>query len=220
MNFKKIFPYFIIAALVLWLLHDASCEGNAKKEKQEIPEISGNSKPLPVQPQTVITSPVQGVKSIGQNLSKNDLPKFDQSFFQNEIERLLLANDSIHAAFMVANDSMQAEMFKLQNALRTFTQKHSDSLVDITATGITQGELKSMQFFYTLKPRTVTVPPAKEIVFRLNAGLDIGNTAALDKFVIRANVGFQTRNTTYTAAMDSEQRIWFGIAKPILTIKK
>ena len=220
MNFKKIFPYFIIAALVLWLLHDASCEGNAKQEKQEIPEISGNSQPMPVQQQTVITSPSQGAQIIRQNLSKNDLAKFDQAFYQNEIERLLLANDSINEAFMAANDSMQAEMFKLKTALRTFTQKHSDSLVDITATGITQGELKSMQFFYTLKPRTVTVPPAKEIVFRLNAGLDVGNTSALDKFVVRANVGFQTRNTTYTAAMDSEQRIWFGIAKPILTIKR
>lgn len=219
MNFKKLFPYFIIGLLVFWLLHDVSCTGNREKQKIQVPEASAASS-VAVPKQTVVKKPSQAVEVIRQNLSKNDLAKFDQSFYQEEIERLLLANDSLHQAFMNANDVMQAEIFKLKTALRTYTQTHSDSLVDITATGIVQGEVKSMQFYYTIKPRTIALPPAKETVFCLMGGIDVGNTSALDKFVLRANVGFQARNTTYTAAMDSEQRIWVGMSKPIFTIKR
>lgn len=219
MDFKKLFPYFIIALILLWVVND--CSGKQEKqEKQEIPVVVGHSDPVTTIMQPIVSTPKAAVKSIGQNLSKNDLSNFDKQFYENEIERLLLANDSINDLFMRSNDSVQAELFNLKTALRTFAQKHSDSLVEITATGLVQGELKSMQFFYTLKPRQIAVPAPKEVVFRLYGGLDVGNTAALDKFVVKANIGIQTRNTLYHAAMDSEQRIWFGISKPIFTIKR
>jgi hypothetical protein len=180
--------------------------------------IQGKSEIKTAVTHTPVSSPKQGVHIIKEYLPGVNLSAAEKQRYEAEIERILKANDSIHLVFMNANDSMQLEILKRETKLQAYSEKYSDSLVDISATGLVSGKINTMQFRYTIKPQPL--PKPKETAFGLWGGVDVGNTAALDKFVIRANVGVETRNTFYTAAMDSEQRIWLGIKKPIFRIKR
>lgn len=216
MNFKTIFPYFICVLLLGWIVYD--CSGTGPEKPKMSKPIHGKSEIKTAVTHTPVSSPKQGVRVIKEYLPAINLSAAEKRQYEAEIERILKANDSIHLAFMKANDSMQLEILKRETQLQAYAQRYSDALIDISATGLVSGKINSMQFRYTIKPQPL--PKPKETAFGLWGGVDVGNTAALDKFVIRANVAFETRNTFYTAAMDSEQRIWLGIKKPIFRIKR
>lgn len=216
MNFKTIFPYFICVMLLGWIVYDYSGT-STEKPKMSKPK-HGKSEIKTAVTHTPITSPNQGVHVIKEYLPGVHLSASEKKLYEAEIERILKANDSIHLEFMKANDSMKLEILKRETKLQAYTEKYSDTLIDISATGLVSGKINSMQFHYTIKPQPL--PKPKETVFGLWGGVEVGNTATLDKFVIKANAAIQTRNIIYTGSFDSEQRIWFGISKPIFTIKK
>lgn len=216
MNFKTIFPYFICALLLGWILYD--CSGTGPEKPKMSKPVHGNSEIKTALTHTPVSSPNQGVHIIKEYLPGVHLTAAEKKQYETEIERILKADDSIHLVFMKANDSMQLEILKRETKLQAYTEKYSDTLIDISATGFVSGKINSMQFHYTIKPKPL--PKPKETVFGLWGGLEVGNTATLDKFVIKANAAIQTRNTFYTGSFDSQQRIWFGITKPIFTIKK
>lgn len=216
MNFKTIFPYFICALLLGWIVYD--CSGTGPEKPKMSKPVHGKSEIKTAVTHTPVSLPNQGVHIIKEYLPGVNLSASEKKQYETEIERILKANDSIHLAFMNANDSMQLEILKRETKLQVYTQKYSDTLIDISATGLVSGKINSMQFHYTIKPQPL--PKPKETVFGLWGGLEVGNTATLDKFVIKANAAIQTQNTIYTGSFDSQQRIWFGITKPIFTIKK
>jgi hypothetical protein len=216
MNFKTIFPYFICALLLGWIVYD--CSGTGPEKPKMSKPIHGKSEIKTAVTHTPVSSPKQGVKVIKEYLPAINLSAAEKKQYEAEIERILKANDSIHLAFMKANDSMQLEILKRETQLQAYDEKYSDTLIDISATGLVSGKINTMQFHYTIKPQAL--PKPKETAFGLWGGIELGSNTGLDRFILKPNIFIETKNTIYTISADNQKNVYLGLNKPLFRLKR
>jgi hypothetical protein len=211
---KKSIPYLIIAALVVVIFLQNSCEPNPSKAQSiVIPEKEGKS-PI-TKPEQVVITPKKPVVIPKGNKSQEEI-----NFLQNQIDSLLKQNADMEEAFANETDSLKQELYNKAIALRLYENKFSDDDVEINATGVVRGEIQSMIFEYKIKAKTIEAPAEKEVTFRLMGGVEFGNTLEFDSFLVKGNLGFQNKKgNIFTASFDTEQRIWVGYNASIFRIK-
>ena len=211
---KKSIPYLIIAALVVVIFLQNSCEPNpTQPTKIVIPEKEGKSE---------ITKPVQVVINPKTPFTIPSDAKSEKEieFLQNQIDSLLNENNEMFAFFITVNDSLRNELYKKAISIRYYEECYGDENVEIKASGLVRGEIQSILFNYKVREQSVEAPAEKEVAFRLMGGIEFGNTLQFDSFLVKGNLGFQNKKgNIFTASFDTEQRIWVGYNASIFKIK-
>jgi len=199
---RKILPYLF--ALICLLAIFKTCE-NKTVTKQFTPEIKGK-----FESKKVVNVPIKKNK---QKVTLND------EFLQKQIDSLLKINDLQIADFTNANDSLKKLLFEKAIELNAFKQVFNDSNVIIEVNGIAQGKVQNLQAHYTIKP--ISIPPPKEVVFALRAGVEYGNNINFNSGIAKANLEFENiSGNTFSASFDTDKRVWIGYKKTLFKIKK
>lgn len=142
---------------------------------------------------------------------------------ENPIDKKLIAeNEKLKKDFAKANDSIKQLSFNKAIQLNKFSTKFEDENLVLNIDGIVQGEVKEITPNYKIKEKKIEVPvKVKETVFRLLAGVEVGNTTQLDAFKLRANIMFQNRKgNIISGSFDTNQTIWVGYNISIFDIKR
>ena len=145
------------------------------------------------------------------------------TFIENPIDKKLIAeNEKLKSAFAKANDSIKQLSFNKAIQLNKFSTKFEDENLLLNINGVVQGEVKEITPNYTIKEKKIEVPvKVKETVFRILGGLEVGNTAQLDAFKLKANLMFQNRKgNIISGSFDTDQTIWVGYNDLIFDVKK
>jgi hypothetical protein len=137
-------------------------------------------------------------------------------------EKLIAENEKLKLDYAKANDSIQKLYFDKAVQLNKFSTKFEDDNLVLNINGIVQGEVKEITPNYIIKKREVEVPiKTKETVFRLLAGVEIGNNKSLNGFATKGNLMIQNRKgNIISGSFDTNQTIWIGYNFSILNIKK
>ena len=199
---------WVFAFILLWL---NGCE--SKKQTTVIPEVKGSFEPT----KEITHKPINHIPDGSKKVSKSTgLEKY-----QNDISELYNENEALKQAYFNENDSLKRELMYLKSIqLNEFYHTFDNDTINITVKGIVQGEVKSLQPFYTIKERqqNVTIPVVK---FRLTTGFGVGNSINFDKPLFKANLGFQNaKGNILRASFDTEKRIMLEYDFSILSIKK
>jgi hypothetical protein len=199
---------WVFAFILLWL---NSCE--SKKQTTVIPEVKGSFEPT----KEITHKPITHIEDVSKKVSKSTgLEKY-----QNDISELYNENEALKQVYLNENDSLKRELMYLKSIqLNEFYHEFDNDTINITVKGIVQGEVKSLQPFYTIKERqqNVTIPVVK---FRLTTGFGVGNSINFDKPLFKANLGFQNaKGNILRASFDTEKRIMLEYDFSILSIKK
>lgn len=199
---------WVFAFILLWL---NGCE--SKKQTTVIPEVNGSFKPT----KEITHKPITHIEDVSKKVSNSTgLEKY-----QNDISELYNENEALKQAYFNENDSLKRELMYLKSIqLNEFYHTFDNDTINITVKGIVQGEVKSLQPFYTIKERqqNVTIPVVK---FRLTTGFGVGNSINFDKPLFKANLGFQNaKGNILRASFDTEKRIMLEYDFSILSIKK
>ena len=145
------------------------------------------------------------------------------TFIKNPIDKKLIAeNEKLKSAFAKANDSIKQLSFNKAIQLNKFSTKFEDENLLLNINGVVQGEVKEITPNYTIKEKKIEIPvKVKETVFRILGGLEVGNTAQLDAFKLRANLMFQNRKgNIISGSFDTDQTIWVGYNVSIFDAKR
>ena len=155
--------------------------------------------------------------------NSRELKKGKITFIENPIDKKLIAeNEKLKSAFAKENDSIKQLSFNKAIQLNKFSTKFEDENLLLNINGVVQGEVKEITPNYTIKEKKIEVPvKVKETVFRILGGLEVGNTAQLDAFKLRANLMFQNRKgNIISGSFDTDQTIWVGYNISIFDVKK
>lgn len=166
--------------------------------------------------------PVHEAIVINANI-KSNMQKDKPVFVENPInEKLIAENEKLKKDFAKADSSTKDVIFEKVATLNKFSSNFEDENIIINIDGIVQGEVKEITPNYTIKERKMEVPvKAKETVFRLLGGLELGNNTQLDDFKVKANLMFQNRKgNIISGSFDTNQTIWVGYNVSIFNIKK
>jgi hypothetical protein len=138
------------------------------------------------------------------------------------VQKLIEENVRLVQDFAKANDSIKQLSFNKAIQLNKFSTKFEDDNLVININGVVQGEVKEVTPNYTIKERKMEVPvKAKETVFRVLGGLELGNNTQLDAFKLKANLMFQNRKgNIISGSFDTNQTVWVGYNISIFDIKK
>ena len=206
---KNGIPYIIIAALLVVIFWQNSCEPKPKEPRVVVvPEQSGTFKPKePVQ------TPAEFPKGEPKTIIKwkEKTIEIENPVNLELLERYVKSKDSI-ARLKVMIEAITE---------RAFNEAFEDSLVKITIKGSVYGKIKEFKPDYTIKEQKIELEREKEVAFRLMGGFEFGNTLQFDSFMVKGNVGFQNKKgNIFTASFDTEQRIWVGYNFSVFSIKK
>ena len=201
---------WILLFVFLWF---RGCSGSAPSTqiaKVIIPEVKGTFEAKkPVHEPVLIKAP--------------QLKKGKITFIENPIDKKLIdENEKLKSAFAKANDSIKQLSFNKSIQLNKFSTKFEDENLLLNINGVVQGEVKEITPNYTIKEKKIEVPvKVKETVFRILGGLEVGNTAQLDAFKLKANLMFQNRKgNIISGSFDTDQTIWVGYNVSIFDVKK
>ena len=200
-DWVKITCYGIILVLTIILATGSCSHPKLQIITVKVPEIQGSFEP---QVPTVINSR-------------------DTLYLKNPINSQLISeNKKLKQDFTKANDSIKKLLFAKAVKLSAFHSKFEDENIKMNINGIVQGEVKEITPNYTIKEKKVEVQiQAKETVFRLLAGAEIGDNTALNAFTAKANLLFQNRKgNMLSIGYDTDKRIWIGYNFSILNLKK
>lgn len=138
------------------------------------------------------------------------------------VQNLIEENKRLIQDFAKANDSIKQLSFNKAIQLNKFAAKFEDDNLVININGVVQGEVKEVTPNYTIKERKMEVPvKAKETVFRVLGGLELGNNTQLDAFKVKANLMFQNKKgNIISGSFDTNQTVWVGYNISIFDIKK
>jgi len=205
-----------IVIIVLLIFLFRSCQGNEESTvtaKVVVPEVKGKfeaKKPVHI--------PI--TNSVVKEYLTTEKPSFSRS---QEVDKKLLAeNEKLKKDFAKANDSIKQLSFNKAIQLNKFSTKFEDENLVLNIDGIVQGEVKEITPNYKIKEKKIEVPvKVKETVFRLLAGVEVGNTTQLDAFKLRANIMFQNRKgNIISGSFDTNQTVWVGYNVSIFNIKR
>jgi hypothetical protein len=198
------------------LLFFLLCFNSTKKTgsaKITVPEIKGKFEPV----KEIEHKPVNHVADGSKKLSNSTALKK----YQTDISQLYNENEALKKAFFNETDSLKREILYLKAIqLNEFYHTFDNDTINITVKGIVQGEVKSLQPFYTRKERqqNINIPVVK---FRLLTGFGLGNSINFDEPLFKANVGFQNaKGNILRASFDTEKRIMLEYDFSLFSVKK
>jgi len=196
---------WVFAFLLLWL---NGCE--SEKQTTVIPEVKGNFEPTKEITHTIIDA-----------VYLDKIIKTKDAKLINDISTLYNENEVLKQVYSNETDSLKRELMYLKSIqLNEFYHEFNNDTINILVKGIVQGEVKSLQPFYTIKERkqSVTIPVVK---FRLLTGFGVGNSINFDKPLFKANLGFQNaKGNILRASFDTEKRFMLEYDFSIFSIKK
>ena len=155
--------------------------------------------------------------------NSRELKKGKITFIENPIDKKLIdENEKLKSDYAKANDSIKQLSFNKAIQLNKFSTKFEDENLLLNINGVVQGEVKEITPNYTIKEKKIEVPvKVKETVFRILGGLEVGNTAQLDAFKLKANLMFQNRKgNIISGSFDTNQTIWVGFNVSIFDVKR
>lgn len=137
-------------------------------------------------------------------------------------KKLISENEKLKSEYAKANDSIKQLSFNKAIQLNKFSTKFEDENVVLNINGVVQGEVKEITPNYTIKERKMEVPvKAKETMFRLLGGLELGNNRQFDNFTAKANLMLQNKKgNIISGSFDTNQNVWIGYHFSIFNIKK
>ena len=198
---------WILLFVVLWFRGCSGTTPSAQIAKVTLPEVKGK-----FEPKKPVNTP------IGQKVFKAKT-----IYIENEIDPKLIAeNEKLKHDFAKANDSIKKLQFAKAVQLNKFSSDFEDDNVVIKIEGIVQGEVKEITPGYKIKEKKFEVPvKAKETVFRLLGGLELGNNTKLDGFVAKANLMLQNKKgNIISGSFDTNQTIWISYNFSVFDIKR
>lgn len=210
---KESFKYLGWILLFIFLYFKGCTDNNKSvaSVKVNIPEQKGSfefKKPVHIPLEKAIEKHIENGKTI---------------FVENPINNKLIAeNEKLKSDYEKANDSIKKISFDKAIQLNKFSTKFEDDNLVLNINGIVQGEVKEITPNYIIKEKKVDVQvKPKETVFRLLAGLELGNNKQLDGFKVKANLMMQNRKgNIISGSFDTNQTIWIGYNVSIFNIKK
>lgn len=210
---KESFKYLGWILLFIFLYFKGCTDNNKSvaSVKVNIPEQKWSfefKKPLHIPLEKTIEKHIENGKTI---------------FVENPINNKLIAeNEKLKSDYEKANDSIKKISFDKAIQLNKFSTKFEDDNLVLNINGIVQGEVKEITPNYIIKEKKVDVQvKPKETVFRLLAGLELGNNKQLDGFKVKANLMMQNRKgNIISGSFDTNQTIWVGYNVSIFNIKK
>lgn len=214
---KKSFPYIIIAILlvILWFKSCSSQEklDNSNNHQIKIREVKGS-----FDTKSNIAHKVIDTVYINQKVSKSTGLNNDKLL--SDIEKLYKENEALKRAYIDA-DSLKRELMYLKSIqLSEFYQDFDNDTINLLVKGIVQGEIKTLQPFYTIKSYNIPIKQ-KEVKFRVLAGFSVGNNINFNDPLFTANIGFQNKKgNIIIGGFDTQKRITIAYYKTLFQIKK
>lgn len=192
---SRLFYFFLGAFIVLFFMRGCKSGHTIQIAKKGIFKTDTIIKNVPIKGETKI---VKGKTVI---------------FYKNtEINKeLALENYNLQIAYINAKDSLEKEkLYKSVISLKSFKHPFENDNFKAIASGIVQGELKSLQLDYEIKKM-----PIKEVKLRLLGGININPD------VVGLNLGFQNRKgNILIIGYDSKKRINLEYKQTIFKIVK
>lgn len=161
------------------------------------------------------------------------LPKKNSEKSRNSIvdKKLILTKELIELNkknkesiefFEKANDSLKKEIYKNSIVFNNFSTTFEDDNITLNINGIVKGEVQEITPSYVIKEKKISVEVnPKKTVFRLLAGIEVGNSINVDNFSAKANLIFQNRNgNIISASIDTNNTIWVGYNISIFNVKR
>jgi hypothetical protein len=212
----KYLAVFIIGILVASWFHGCSAsEIEPQIAKVVVPEVKGKFEAKKPVHESILN------KAKSPQLKNSTSKEILQ--VENPINKKLIAeNEKLKKDFAKANDSIKQLSFNKAIQINKFSTKFEDENLVLNIDGIVQGEVKEITPNYKIKEKKIEVPvKVKETVFRLLAGVEVGNTTQLDAFKLRANIMFQNRKgNIISGSFDTNQTVWVGYNVSIFNIKR
>jgi hypothetical protein len=189
-DFEKWFLIALIVAFLLLWFKGCGNESNRSTVTEngtiKIPETKGNFKS--VKPDQVLIT----AKS-PQSKRKQNSPKSNDAFLQNQINELLNENKRLNEAYFNASDSLKKAMYDNAIGIKSFNHVFDNDTINIVANGLVRGEMQSIGINYKIKSKKIELPKQKEVVFRLLAGGGVGINKELNQLIYKLNLGMQNR---------------------------
>ena len=201
---------WILLFVVLWFRGCSGTTPSTQIAKVTLPEVKGKFEPK--KPVNIPIEPSSRGQEKGETIYKD-----------NPIDQKLIAeNEKLKHDFAKANDSIKKLQFAKAVQLNKFSSDFEDDNVVIKIEGIVQGEVKEITPGYKIKEKKFEVPvKAKETVFRLLGGLELGNNTKLDGFVAKANLMLQNKKgNIISGSFDTNQTIWISYNFSVFDIKR
>ena len=133
---------------------------------------------------------------------KEPLPN-ESEFYQKQIIDLADANYDLQIAYIEEIDSLtKLAMFKDAIKLQEFEQSYKDDLLEITAKGIVQGEVKTLNFDY------IVTPPQEKAKIML--GSQFFSNKNFDGIEIMPTFVFSKTKKAFSIGYSTEKRISVG----------
>lgn len=181
---------------------------------------------LTVHPDTKTITVTVPAKSGSSNIVNNPKPEVqikDSLIYKDSIIYTTgeynekLAQDYINLEKRYTDMDLEKERLKkyLESIqVREYQIPFEDDYVKILNKIKAQGEVLSFQQDYTIKERNLEVQvPEKLPRLSVLAGVEVGNTVQLDKFVAKGNIMLQNKKgNILSASYDTEKRVWVGYA--------
>jgi hypothetical protein len=214
-EFLKYLGFFILGCFItLWFKGCSGSTPSPQIAKVIVPEVKGSFQ---------AKKPVHEPIVINANNTAN-VQKGETIYKENPIDKKLITeNEKLKYDYAKANDSIKNLLFKKVAQLNTFSSPpFEDENIIININGIVQGEVKKITPSYKIKERKLEVPvKAKETVFRLLGGLELGNNTQLNAFKVKANLMLQNRKgNIISGSFDTNQTVWVGYNVSIFDIKR
>jgi len=136
---------------------------------------------------------------------------------QKEYDSLLVQYAKLDSLKNATNDKYYQDLYEKCKPIEfTKTWKSDDSSFTATLSGISNGAPERLLLDWKYK-----APPPKQTVFALWGGVEAGITSSLKKFNAKVNLDFQIgESTMIKSSFDTDQRIYLGVSKSFLDIKR
>ena len=145
--------------------------------KVTIPEVSGKS-PIVINPKPII--------SIKDSLVYKDTIIYTENPLDKELINRYVKLESEKDKLIAYLNSIQIRKYKIP---------FENDTIKIIGDVEVQGELKSLNYDWTIKQKTLNIPiEIKKPTMNLLLGGSVSNSIELDKFNFNANVGIQRKN--------------------------
>ena len=145
--------------------------------KVTIPEVSGKS-PIVINPKPII--------SIKDSLVYKDTIIYTENPLDKELINRYVKLESEKDKLIAYLNSIQIRKYKIP---------FENDTIKIIGNVEVQGELKSLNYDWTIKQKTLNIPiEIKKPTMNLLFGGSVSNSIELDKFNFNANVGIQRKN--------------------------
>ena len=206
---------WVLLCLFLWLKGCSRSSTNdvVQIQKVIVPKVEGKfESKVPVH-ELVLKSKKR--PKIGAN---NALGK--PLIIADELIEMTRKNEEQLTFYEKSNDSLKKELYKKSTVLNKFSTKFEDDNILLNINGIVQGEVQEITPNYTIKEKNIDVKPI-ETVFRLLAGVEVGNNDKFDNFKAKANLMLQNRKgNIMSASFDTNNTIWIGYNFSIFNINR